>query len=144
MNNKLILLVAAACCSTGAFASGNCAPQSTQGAWMYTCEGLLPAPALTPTRILGTCSASKSAYWTCTGTVNLGGLIVPQGLTGQAQNLPNCTGTISYAQTLGGAPAGTLDINYVIFGGGDSISGLPTNSNGVLSCTLRRIDRKSD
>ncbi len=47
--------------------------------------------------------------------------------------------TISYTHTLGGAPAGTLDIEYVIADGGRSISGLAVNSGGVLSCSLRRI-----
>jgi hypothetical protein len=63
---------------------------------------------------------------------------------GQANNQANCTGDISYVQTLGGAPAGTLEINYVVSRGGDAISGLPTNSNGVLSCSLRRIGKGSD
>lgn len=130
-----------------ASAAPPCTQQSTWGAWMYTCEGLLPGPpagALTPTRILGTCSASRSAYWTCEGTVNLGGLIVSQGLVGQANNHANCTGTISYEQTLGGAPAGLLDIRYVVHDGADAISGLPVNPGVVLSCSLRRIGRGAD
>ena len=144
MNRQLLVLLATATFGTAATAGGACMPQTTRGDWMYTCEGLLPAPALTSTRILGTCSASKSAFWTCSGTVNLGGLIIPQGLTGQASNQPDCTGAISYTQTLGGSPAGQLDINFVIFDGGDAISGLPTNSNGVLSCSLRRIGKGSN
>ncbi|MCU0768295.1 MAG: hypothetical protein MUD07_02515 [Burkholderiaceae bacterium] len=127
-----------------AHASRPCNNELTRGNWVYTCEGTLPGPpagAQTDTRILGSCSASGTGFFTCTGTVNLGGLILPQGLQGQASTLPSCRGTISYAQTIGGAPAPNLDIEYVVSEGGDAISGLPTNSGGVLSCSLRRIDK---
>jgi hypothetical protein len=76
--------------------------------------------------------------------VNLGGQIVTQGLRGQANTQQNCTGRISYVQTLGGAPAGNLDINYVIHSKADAISGLPTNTGGVLSCSLHRIGNAPD
>lgn len=124
---------------TGAHAAASCTQQTTRGTWVYTCEGQLPAPGPTSTRMLGSCTASATGYWTCAGNVNLGGQVIPQALQGQAHNNADCTGTITYAHTLGGAPAGTLDISYVISGGGLSIDGLPTNSGGVLSCSLRRI-----
>jgi hypothetical protein len=130
--------------ATPAAAGPPCAAQTTRGSWMYTCEGTLPAPAQTAARILGTCSASKTGYFNCTGTVNLGGQIVSQGLQGQATTLPNCTGTISYIQTVAGYPAPNLDINYVVTEGGSAINGLPTNSGGVLSCSLKRMDIKED
>ncbi|MCC6195437.1 MAG: hypothetical protein IT518_13315 [Burkholderiales bacterium] len=133
------LLLLGLCIS--AYAGPACTQQTTRGTWAYTCEGQLPAPDPTPTRMLGSCTASSTGYWTCNGNVNLGGQIIPHTLQGQAQNQPDCTGTISYEHTLGGAPAGTLDIRYVIAGGGQSIDGLPTNSGGVLSCSLRRIGR---
>lgn len=132
------LALCVAACSVSA--TTTCTPQTTRGAWVYTCEGSLPTPQPTPTRMLGRCSSSKTAYWSCEGTVNLGGQILPQLLSGQANNLPNCTGTISYTHTLGGASAGVLDIQYVIHDRGDAIQGLPVNSGGVLACSLRRID----
>lgn len=125
-------------------ASGNCSALTTRGSWVYTCEGSLPAPMQTPTRILGRCTASKSGLFTCAGTVNLGGQILSQGLQGQSATLPNCTGTVSYAQSLNGGYAGQLDISYVVSQSGDAIDGLPTNSGGVLSCRLRRIDKAGD
>lgn len=76
--------------------------------------------------------------------MNLGGQIVSQTLQGQANTLPNCTGTISYAQALGGQYIGQLDIQYVLSDGGDAISGLPVNSGGVLSCSLKRISKGND
>jgi hypothetical protein len=149
MKNQLMALLGLCAAVSSSFAAPSaaqqpCTAQTTKGSWMYTCEGTLPAPTQTATRILGRCSAARSGYFSCDGTVNLGGQIIVQGLQGQATTLPNCTGTISYAQTLGGAPAGQLDINYVVSEGGDVINGLPTNTGGVLSCTLKRIDKGQD
>ena len=124
-------------------AGGQCNPQTTRGTWQYTCDGYLvpppPAPAaLVPSRILGTCTASKTAYWSCDGTVNLGGTILQQGLNGQATNNDDCTGTITYTQTIFGQPAPDLQIQYVISDSGDTIKGLPVSPNQVLSCLLNR------
>ena len=148
MTQRLLISLGLCAALSPAFADGgpraSCNAQTTRGSWMYTCEGTLPAPAQTATRILGRCSATRAGYFSCLGTVNLGGQIVSQGLQGQATTLPNCTGTISYAQTLNNVYAGQLDINYVVSAGGDAIDGLPTNSGGVLSCSLKRIDRDAD
>ena len=146
MNHRPLALssLAAVCFATltaSASPAPSCNAQTTRGAWMYMCEGTLPSPGQTATRILGSCTSSKTGYFSCTGTVNLGGQILSQGLQGQATTLPNCTGTISYIQTVAGYPAPNLDINYVVSEGGNAINGLPTNSGGVLSCTLKRIDR---
>ena len=54
------------------------------------------------------------------------------------------TGNISYEQSLGGQPAGQLNIKYVVFDQGDVIQGLPTNSGGVLACSLKRINLSED
>jgi hypothetical protein len=123
---------------TSAQAGPSCTQQTTRGNWMYTCEGQLPAPGPTPTRMLGTCTASASGYWTCNGYLNLGGTVLPHTLQGQAHNQPDCTGNITYAQAIGGAPAGTLDIQYVVSQGGLGIDGLPTNPGAVVSCSLKR------
>lgn len=138
---SLGLLTAALATALPAHATRPCTADLTKGRWMYTCEGTLPAPEQTNTRILGNCLASKTGFFSCTGTANLGGGILTQGLEGQSQTLPNCTGTISYAQTINGSYVGQLDIRYVVSEGGDAIDGLPVNSGGVLACKLRRIDR---
>jgi len=133
-----MLVISLECCV--AQAAPSCTPQTTRGYWVYTCEGQLPVPAMTPTRLLGTCNTSRSGYWTCDGSINLGGVVLPQSLVGQANNQADCTGMITYANVVGGQPAGTLDIDYVILNGGGTIKGLPTNSGGVLACSLERID----
>jgi hypothetical protein len=40
------------CIAAPALAAPPCSAQTTRGTWMYTCEGTLPAPAQTATRIL--------------------------------------------------------------------------------------------
>jgi hypothetical protein len=122
----------------------HCDASTTRGVWEYTCDGYLtpspPAPAaLAPARLLGTCTSSNSAYWSCTGTVNLGGTILDQELQGQANNNADCTGTIAYTQKIFGQPAPDLNIRYVIWDGGARISGLPIDPGQVLSCRLHRM-----
>jgi hypothetical protein len=119
-------------------AANNCSPQTTRGSWQYTCDGYLspPPPApfqLFPARILGTCTASKTADWHCTGTVNFGGTILDQGLSGHA-----------YAQSINGYPAGPLEIRYVISDNGDTIKGLPISPDQVLSCLLNRTSNSDE
>jgi hypothetical protein len=74
--------------------------------------------------LLGTCSASDTAYRTCPGRFNIGGVVVQQGQTlkGQANNSEDCTGFISYQTAVFGQPGPNLDIRYVIWDDGDRIS----------------------
>ena len=139
---KLYGIIAAsiALVAAPAFAAPACTPRTTTGTWAFKCEGELPVNV--PTRSLGTCEVSQSAYWRCTGQVNAGGTILQQEVQGQADNHGDCTGTIVYDQKINGAPAGQLEINYVILEKGDAIWGLPLNSGGVLACTLQRLNRE--
>src|ERR1700686_157963 len=101
-----------------------CNQQTTRGFWAFTCDGYLaPAPEapLLPARLLGTCNASKTAYWGCEGSANVAGQVLVQALHGQAHNNENCTGTITYTQTIFGQPAPDLNIRYVILDEGDKI-----------------------
>ncbi len=135
MRTSLIVLLATALSTTAAIAAPECKQQTTRGHWMYTCEGDLGAPA----RALGTCAASPTAFWQCSGRVNVGGGIHQQTFVGQAHNNEDCTGTITYTTTFDGQPSGLLDIEYVIYEHGSAIKGLPLNSGGVLACSLNRI-----
>jgi hypothetical protein len=143
MKMSLFIVAVLGCGASLAIAAPQCTQQTTRGYWGFTCEGELPAGGAS-LRSLGTCTASRTAFWDCTATVNLGGQIVSQELHGQAHNNADCTGNITYEQTLGGQPAGQLQINYVIFDQGDAIKGLPTNSGGVLACSLKRIKLSED
>ena len=126
-----------------ALAGPACTQKMTAGNWAVRCEGELPTMAgLAPTRSLYICTVTREGQWECSGTANLGGTLVSQTLLGQAQNEPDCTGFIHYEQTFNGQPGPPLEANYVILDDGSAIWGLPTNSGGVLACTLSRIDKR--
>jgi hypothetical protein len=147
MRKSLVLIAALALNATPALADPACTAQTTRGFWGWTCDGYLaPAPGapLVPTRIMGTCNASRTAYWDCEGSVNLGGQVLPQTLKGQAVVNGDCTGTITYAQTIFGQPVPDLHIRYYITDQGDGIKGLPTDPNQVLSCVLNRLDKNAN
>jgi hypothetical protein len=118
-----------------------CTQRTTAGSWAFKCEGEVPVGV--PTRSLGTCTTSRDAFWQCGGQINAGGTILQQQVRGQAQNNADCTGTIVYTQTINGAPAGQLNIDFVILDHGNTIWGLPLNSGGVLACTLNRISKNA-
>jgi len=139
MKLREIVAVAMVLIVSPAFAAPACTQRTTVGAWAFSCEGEVPVGV--PTRSLGTCTTSPEAYWSCTGQINAGGAILQQEVQGQAQNNPDCTGTIVYDQKINGNPAGQLNINYVILDNGDAIWGLPLNSGGVLACSLRRLSK---
>ncbi|MEP7183383.1 MAG: hypothetical protein ABI886_14465 [Betaproteobacteria bacterium] len=127
---------------SSALAGPQCNQQTTRGNYAFACEGELPRGV--PTRSLGTCTAGKSGDISCKGYANLGGQIVTQELHGQANNNADCTGTVTYANTINGQPAGVLEVQYVILDGGDTLKGLPTNSGGVLACILNRMGGGDD
>lgn len=144
MNRALIAAGLCFAVATPVLAAPNCTQQTTKGYWEFTCDGYLtpppPAPStLVPSKFLLTCNASKTAYWDCDGTVNMGGTILQQAAHGQATNNKDCTGTITYTQTIFGQPAPDLNIRYVIRDNGDTINGLPVDPGQVLACVGHRI-----
>jgi hypothetical protein len=144
MRKDLFVLAVLGFAAVPALAAPQCTPHTTRGFWAATCDGYLspaPAAALQPARLLATCTSSRTAFWDCEGTVNLGGQILAQELHGQAINNENCTGTITYAQTIFGQPAPDLNIRFVVLDQGDTIKGLPIDPGQVLSCVLNRISK---
>jgi hypothetical protein len=137
-----LVLAMSALIATPALANNSCNAQTTRGFYGFTCDGYL-APAagapLQPARSLGTCNSDRNGNITCEATVNVGGQPLQQALKGQAMNNADCTGTITYQQTIFGQPAPDLHIRYFILNDGDTLHGLPLDSGQVLSCTLKRI-----
>ena len=74
----------------------------------------------------------------CKGTANVGGTILLQGLYGQANNDQNCTGSITYTQTIIGHRGPRSESPVCDTGNGDMIKGLPVDPDQVLSCLLNR------
>ncbi|MGD0868296.1 MAG: hypothetical protein ABSB88_02000 [Bryobacteraceae bacterium] len=119
-----------------------CSPNTTAGGYVVACSGYLsPVPngPLVPTKILGIAFADNRGTFKGSTTASIGGGIVKQTVNGTEQINVDCTGTITYAQTLNGQPGPPLDITFVVSNQGNRIDGLVTDSGAVLSCELRRI-----
>lgn len=61
MNKICVAMLSLCAFSAPVLANSNasCNAQTTKGAWVYTCEGTLPAPTQTAARILGRCTATS-------------------------------------------------------------------------------------
>jgi hypothetical protein len=100
---------------------------------------------LAPARILGTATADDNGTFTGGGTISLGGpATLTQALTGTERLNRDCTGTITYTQTINGQPAPPLDITFIVSEHGDRINGLPAVPGAVLSCRLKRLSNPKD
>jgi len=100
---------------------------------------------LAPARILGTVTADDNGTFTGGGTISLGGpATLMQALTGTERLNRDCTGTITYTQTINGQPAPPLDITFIVSEHGDRINGLPMVPGAVLSCRLKRLSNPKD
>jgi hypothetical protein len=125
-------------------AAPSCTTKATQGYRGFVCEGyaaLAPGAPQLPVRILGTCIATESGDFSCNGTANLSGTILPIQLQGPGTIEPNCTGHITYRQTIAGQPAPDVTVGLVVFDGGDVIKSMSLGSTGVLSCLSERISK---
>ena len=119
-----------------------CFTTTTAGRYVVACSGYLsPAPSapLVPAKILGTATADGEGNFSGSATASIGGGILKQTVKGTEQLNHDCTGTITYTQTLNGQPGPPLDITFVVSENGDRIDGLVTDAGAVLSCELRRI-----
>jgi hypothetical protein len=125
----------------------SCSTLNTVGRYVVACSGFLSPAAnapLVPAKILGTATADYSGTFNGSATASIGGGIVKQTATGTEQLNRDCTGTITYTQTLNGQPGPPLDITFVVSEGGARIDGLVTDPGAVLSCELRRISTNFD
>lgn len=122
-----------------------CSTSTTVGQYLVVCDGYLtPAPnaPLTPAKILAVASSNFAGEHNGTGTASIGGLIVTQQVTGIAKVNSDCTGSVTYTQTINGQPGPPLSFTFVISENGNRLDGLSTNPGSVLSCVLTRTSRQ--
>jgi hypothetical protein len=125
-------------------AASLCTAKTTEGYRGFVCEGyasLAPGAPQLPVRILGTCIATESADFSCDGTANLSGTVLPIQLQGPATIEPDCTGRITYRQTIAGQPAPDVTVALVVFDHGDVVKSMSLGSTGVLACVSERINK---
>jgi hypothetical protein len=110
---------------------------------MVVCDGFLsPAPnsPLIPAKELATVVSDSSGTFKSTdGILSMGGIVLHATAIGTGLTKPDCTGTITYQQTINGQSVPDLHIAYVISKNGDSIDGIDTDPGAVFSCHLKRI-----
>jgi hypothetical protein len=118
-----------------------CSTRTTTGKYVVVCNGFLtPAPnaPLVPAKELAVSVADRNGTFTGAGTISVGGTILQQTVKGTEQINPDCTGTITYQQTINGQPGPPLDITFVVSQDGDTIDGLVTDPGAVFACRLTR------
>lgn len=129
-----------------AAAQGRCSARGIAGSWIVKCYGYL-APAssapLLPATLLGKATADEHGNWSGSGgTLSIGGTIVTQDVksVGPAQVNPDCTGNITYSQTIDGQAGPNIHFNFIIGKHNDVIDGIGTDPGTVFSCTLTKVN----
>ena len=132
--------------SVFAKAQDACTASGIAGTYVVTCNGYISAAAnapLLPATLLASANAAKNGQWSGTGTLSLGGSIVTQDVksVGPAQVNPDCTGSITYSQTIDGQPAPDIHFNFIVGRESQKLNGISTDPGTVFSCTLTRVGK---
>lgn len=125
----------------GTMQAQTCSTATNKGRYLVVCDGYLtPAPnaPMVPAKILSVATSEYSGQITATGTVSIGGQIITQTVSGTETVRPDCTGTVTYSQTLNGQPGPPVHFAFVISEFGNRIDGIGTDPGSVLSCVLTR------
>ena len=137
------LLVQTSLLTTSAAGAQLCSARTTVGRYVVVCEGFLsPSPnsPLVPAKELATVVGDSSGTFKSTdGILTLGGLILHSTAIGTGLTKPDCTGTITYQQTVNGQPGPDLHIQYVISKNGDVLDGIDLDPGTAFACHLTRI-----
>lgn len=143
LTTGVALLVQAFPLTVNAAAAQQCSSKTTIGRYLVVCDGFLsPAPnsALVPAKQLATATADESGTFKSTdGILSLGGLILHSSVIGTEILKPDCTGNITYAQSINGQAAGSIHLSFVVSNNGNAIDGFSTDPGTVFSCHLTRI-----
>ena len=122
-----------------------CSNKMTEGRYLVICDGFMqPAPnaPLLPAKGLSVATSDRHGNITGAGTVNLGGTAVQQTVSGTQTLNPDCTGTVTYNQTINGYPGPPINITFVVSQHGDRINGLVVDQGAVFACELTRMSEK--
>jgi hypothetical protein len=124
--------------------SGACSTATIHGTYSVTCSGYLSpaqgAPQV-PISLIGTGKSDYGGNFAGTGKVSLGGAILDftakTSASAPAVVNSDCTGTITYIQTIGGQAAPLLNIVFHVLDGGKTMVGMGVDAGATMSCTLR-------
>ena len=139
----LPLLISTGLIAAPASGAQQCSNKTTEGRYLVVCDGYLspgPNAPLLPSKVLSVATADeRGTFRAANGKLSLGGTILDQSVVGTEILNADCTGTISYTQTINGQPAPALDIAFVVSHNGDKIDGISVNPGSVFSCHLTRL-----
>lgn len=120
-----------------------CSPKTTEGRYLVVCDGFLtpgPQAPLVAAKEIGIGTGDEDGTFVAKGTLSLGGQVVEQTVKGTEQINPDCTGSITYTQTINGQPAPDFHDTFVVSDHGNRIDGMSVDPGSVFSCVLRRLD----
>ncbi len=121
-----------------------CSTKTTTGTYLVICNGYLPPAAnapIVPAKELATVTADQNGNFNGGGTISVGGFLLDQTVSGTEQLGADCTGSISFAQTINGQPGPPLDIKFIVSQNGDRIDGLVVDPGTVFACQLTRTSK---
>ncbi len=121
-----------------------CSNRTTEGTYSVVGEGYLstgPNTPLLPAKLISLITADANGTYTGTGTISIGGQIFVQTVVGTQQLNWDCTGSITYRETIGGQPSPDLHFTFIVSNHGNRIDGLSVDPGTVFSAVLRRLDR---
>ena len=124
-----------------------CSNRTTEGRYTVVGEGFLslgPNMPLLPAKLLSPVTADENGTFSGTGTITVGGQVFVQQVVGTQQLNPDCTGSITYKQTLAGQPGPDLHFTFIVSQHGNRIDGLSVDPGSVFSAVLRRFETKHE
>jgi hypothetical protein len=143
MAGGLLLLVHGILFTANIAAEQQCSAKTTVGRYVVVCDGFLslaPNGPLVPAKELATVTADADFTFKSTdGILTLGGAVLHGEVIGTGVLRPDCTGTITYSQTINGQAAPDIHFSFVVSKGGDVIDGISIDPGTVYSCHLARI-----
>jgi hypothetical protein len=145
--NLTLCMIALLLLTASSVHAQQCTTRTTAGRYLVRCEGFLalgPGAPMMPAKTLAIATADSNGNFTGRGTVSVGGTILQQTLTGAEQINPDCTGTITYSQTINNQSGPPINITFVVTDGGDKIDGLVTDAGSTFACKLTRISGRHE
>ena len=131
---RIIALVSLLALSAGSGFADEKRSASIKGDYGFTCTGTVYG---NPFAGIGQVSCDRSTCWGA-GTINPNGTSLPWTFTGSYTLGADGRGQVTYDQTVGGAPASQLHIDFVVMDGGREVRGMPTESSYIVTCELVR------
>jgi len=138
----LILMLSTA--SLGQAPNPACNMRSAMGAYGYSCSGVAPNPfnnfAVEPFSAYGYVFGDGRGQWHGYGKVSFNGNVAPwthnTRLNEPAVVKPDCTGSVTYAVTVGSQTVPDAHFEYVIVDNGREVKGFPIDPGYAVSCQL--------